>query len=131
MIATRLNKALKTEQDEFYKLCLVLFIICGLLIFGGAPIITVLLIAHCGIIVWNMYVEYNRIFTCGNKYKSLLVLYYLAGKSNSYEISDQIAEEFNNLDHDSRQKICFKLDIILLLMYSLPIIFIYFGYYIK
>lgn len=127
MIATRLNRALKTEQHDFVKLCLVLVTLSaiGYYVFK-VKLVAIIVLSTIVIIIRNMQVEHSRIFTCGNKYKTFLILPYLAGLSNSTEISDKVAEDWNNLDQESRKKICFKLDIILMLLYSIPILIYYY-----
>lgn len=126
MIATRLNRALKTEQQEFKKLCLVLLCVGTFMYLLNVKLLVILSLIYVVIIWRNMMVENQRIFTCGNKYTSFLILNYLAGKSNSTEISDVVAEEYNNLDQSTRNKINHRLDFILLLLYSVPVIIYYY-----
>lgn len=120
MIATRLNRALKVERNQHRNLCLVLVIIGGLAYLSQVQldVIVGILILVC--ILHEYLIEKSRLLSCGNKYDRLLTLEYLAFRSGSSEISDKIAEEWNNLPKSTRQQKELLLDLLMISFYIIP-----------
>lgn len=122
MIATRLNRSLKAERVQHKNLSLVVAIIGGLAYLSRVPLDIIIGITILVFILHEHLIEKSRLLSCGNKYGKLLTLEYLAIRSGSTEISDKIADEWNNLPKATRIKIEFILDVSLVSMYILPVL---------